>query len=871
MRARKHQVRIAQPSSRPSFRRGWTRSERSLVRVKSLTVRGFRAYGIDEQTLVLPSDIAAVWGTNSKGKTSLGEAFEFLLTGALSRRELMASSQDEFADSIRNVHLPIGTDVYVKATIVGADGEDHLVQRLLTTDYGKKQNCQSRLEIDGIIAQEGDLAALGIELSQPPIAAPVLAQHTLSYIFSAAPQNRATYFKALLEVTDLDDLRNDIALAGAQLRAPASPLLAKFDKCAALPALTTTIGALRTASPDKTATMAKLEAAAATLISNAGEPVPATLADRLHGLERIIAEHRTKTFPVDGFKRAELPGWTAPGAMTWAAVDTFVTESEKVSTDTRRLSALFNEVLRVPAVATMAGSLQCPVCGTDNALTPERVQAIRVHVADTDDYRDAEASAKTAFAELASSAAALVTAADAALPHFWKQGSAARRKTGFTIPRLRTVLGTRSDEVLPQWFPQASKLARASRQLKAAAIRLHALVADHAVDMEHTLSSETLRAAFEHAAQVRAELGAAVNAYKTPAQRVGEVLNEILDAQSITAGWQDFVDVATDPEAIRQALIDRRAHAMVAQELETALKQIDDAKEQVLNDKFTDYSGRIQTWWERLRPDEATFFAAVRPRKGAKRTIDFKAGLSPNADRSASKVRDVIAVFSQSQLHCLGLAMFLARAERDGGGFVVLDDPVLSSDEDYRAHFNTTVVEELLKIPIQVIVITQDHKTWNELEMRYRHRSISTAQLVLDEPRNGTRIENTSDELSAKISRATSLARGGHPQLRKESGLQLRDAGERLCKEMLVKEARAKGNAAAALADYDGKVLEWLVPRVEPLLVRDPSHPGKLLAFKSTVNNACHDNEPPSTGLMVQACGEIRYLVKEYLSSSNVG
>jgi hypothetical protein len=46
------------------------------------------------------------------------------------------------------------------------------------------------------------------------------------------------------------------------------------------------------------------------------------------------------------------------------------------------------------------------------------------------------------------------------------------------------------------------------------------------------------------------------------------------------------------------------------------------------------------------------------------------------------------------------------------------------------------------------------------------------------------------DELSAKISRATSLAGGGHPHLRKECGVQLRDAGERFCKEMLVRDAR---------------------------------------------------------------------------------
>ena len=150
--------------------------------------------------------------------------------------------------------------------------------------------------------------------------------------------------------------------------------------------------------------------------------------------------------------------------------------------------------------------------------------------------------------------------------------------------------------------------------------------------------------------------------------------------------------------------------------------------------------------------------------------------------------------------------------------------------------------------------------------MRYRHVSISTAQLYIDSPASGTVIENTSDALLAKISRATSLARGGHPDSRKECGVQLRDAGERFGKEMMVKGRHAKGDADATLGDYDGKMLEWLCPRVEPLLTKDPSHPGKLEAFRATVNRACHDNTPPSTGEMTQACGEIRYLAKVYLA-----
>jgi hypothetical protein len=84
----------------------------------------------------------------------------------------MASSADEFADALRNAHLPAGQVAYVAAQITAPDGTTHQIRRVLTADYAKRQNCQSRLEIDGKAAVEADLAVLGIALSQPPLEAP---------------------------------------------------------------------------------------------------------------------------------------------------------------------------------------------------------------------------------------------------------------------------------------------------------------------------------------------------------------------------------------------------------------------------------------------------------------------------------------------------------------------------------------------------------------------------------------------------------------------------------------------------------------------------------------------------------------------------
>jgi DNA repair exonuclease SbcCD ATPase subunit len=103
----------------------------SPCRISKLEIQGFRSFGRDAQALELPSLLAAVWGPNSQGKTSLAEAIEFLLTGQIVRRALMGSGQDEFADALRNAHLPAGTPCFVQATVVDGHGSPHTIKRTL--------------------------------------------------------------------------------------------------------------------------------------------------------------------------------------------------------------------------------------------------------------------------------------------------------------------------------------------------------------------------------------------------------------------------------------------------------------------------------------------------------------------------------------------------------------------------------------------------------------------------------------------------------------------------------------------------------------------------------------------------------------------
>lgn len=831
-------------------------------RIRSITVKGFRAFGANEQTLNLPSDIAAVWGPNSKGKSSLAESFEFLLTGRIARRELMASSQDEFANALRNAHLPAGEDVYVSAKIIANDGNSHSVRRTLTSDYGKKQSCSSRLVIDGSDATEDDLKGLGIVLSQPPMEAPVLALHTLSYIFSVGPQNRATYFKTILEVTDLDHLRNAVASSGEALAAPEDPIIDKFKR--SLPVLKTAIGMLQPI-PNEAGFTAAFQKAAEILIENTGQRAPYSFEEKLAAIRTILVDRRSSTFPVTEFQRDQRIEWSPPPDSIWTSLTTNLDEVRKVEAESRQLNALFVEALKIPSIARIEESVDCPLCGVQLALTLDRVRDIRTHVKNNSLFQNAQREIESGLAGLLASIRDLETRSAAAMPAFLRKKSSERRKIGFSLDRLRELLGELAPEVVDDWLSNVRQLLQAKASLRRASTKVKAMLEQSTSQLLASLDVGQLQSKFSELSSTYNNFVDSLTEYAVTEGALTTSLNQVLDRHSDTMGWEDFLELSQDRERLRTVLIESAARKSIRDELELAITEIDRAKEAVLDDKFADYSALIQVWWERLRPNESTFFSEVKPRKRTKRTIDFKAGLSVNQDRSAPQVSDVIAVFSQSQLHCLGLAMFLARAEHEGLGFIILDDPVLSSDEDYRVHFNSTVLSELLEIPIQVVVLTQDHDTWEELEARFRHVNISNAQLYVENPSEGTVIDNTSDELLAKISRAKSLARGGHPQSRKECGIHLRDAGERFCKEMLVNAELKKGNTMSSLTDYDEKTLEWLCPRIEPLLDQDPSHGGKLEVFRNTVNNACHDNSPPSNAEMTMACGELRYLVKEYL------
>ncbi|MGY3149551.1 hypothetical protein ACVWYQ_006550 [Bradyrhizobium sp. USDA 3397] len=833
-------------------------------RIQRIDLQGFRGFGASPQSFTLPETVTALWGGNSQGKTSLAEAIEFLMTGHIARRELLASAKDEFSQSLRNAHLPAAVSVFVEATFMCPDGVSHRLRRTLTSDYDGSTACTSTLQMDGVRCTESDVeGTLGLRLLHPPLRAPVLAQHTLAYVFTASPTDRAAYFRAVLDTQDLEDFRSAVASLSSRLKPPQNTELEALAVLDTIPGHAAHAKAMRNTKTEP-ALGAALSRSVEALLFSIGIALKPTPAERIQQLSAELETRRSQAFPIDLFARKALAPWNAPADDLASTVDVFRREQAAISQETRRLVSLFESALAIPAVHDCIEPTDCPLCGTADAVTPERVVFLNAQLRTNESYQSAEkallASLRAADAKLV----ALNDAAKAALPKFMGILAAERRKCDFRVARVATL--SADQEGTSRWVAATRVFFRAymrhRRLIEAIRVEISYAMRDPFSWRRDTALAQSL----DRLRDYYADLESAASGYGLAIDGISATLKASVDLSTNTRGWEELIALARKPSAAWLALELFRHHEQVVKAIERAVRDIDTASGKVADEKFADLSAQVLAWWERLRPGEPTFFSAVQ-RRGVKtrRTVDLKVALSSKDDRSDIKLRDAVAVFSQSQLHCLGLALFLARAIEGGAGFVVLDDPVLTSDDDFRPNFASSVIEALLDSSVQVIVITQDHKSWKDIGHRWEHRGAAQFQIVRENAVAGTEIRGQDDALATMLAQARPFINSQDSDQRKEGATRLRRVIERLCKELIVKSRRTRGDSMASITDYDSKNYGDYSAQALALLTLDPAHRGKLTAAYSYVTPGPHDDTPPSTAQLKVAAGDLNRLKKDYL------
>jgi len=782
--------------------------------------------------MIFDAEIALIWGGNSQGKTSVAEAIEFLLSGTVVRPVMLGGAKNEYDRSLRNAYLPDNEPTAVRAGIEDEVGKERLVERELRADFGRGQDCSSRLTVDGVVVD--DLAALGIVLAEAPLRAPVLFQHSIRYALSAAPTERLAYFKALFEIGDLEVLADALKSVVDGLAEPAVALETQIREVAKDPLLAPILrNPLGEAGLTEAALSRRLsDACRAGIVAMGGEqpgsdvPLDA-LRDRLQAEVEKVQRRR---FDLAAWR----PGQAAPPPDTTAEhCREYLETAASVDREVEQLRAVFDAILRVPAYEHLDHDVRCPVCD-DGTLTPARVSALRDEVAAGAALRERQSAAQRELQALIAQLRSVAELAPRLAPN-------AATLEGEALADIEASAAAVVGEVFPllDHRDDARELAAASSTLSDAAARAldEAEAAAEQLSALARFDADTLVASVRGVQEACEASGAARARYLAA---VGTSLGRIADAITREVGtetWDALAQLSESPAGIVAELHRREATMRAKREFVRAHAEIEQAKLAVFRKKFANMSDEIFKWWNLLRPDEPVVFERAAPRAGGRRFVDLKAKLSAGG---IVEERDALGIFSDSQLNALGLAAFLARAILQGTPLVVLDDPVQAGDDEHRDTFIDVVLPELVRQGLQVIVTTHDSHMRALLSNVHE---IDGFTVTLDEPEKGTVVFKGTDTAEALLNEAKGFIKET-PSLRDTGAHKLRVAAERLAKEILVEKRQAAGERAS-LGDYRKWGLDKLVPKLCDVL-ESSTERGNWRNVSTRLSPGMHDDAPPA-------------------------
>lgn len=846
-------------------------------------VQGFRAYGATPQRVDLVPQLVVVHADNSHGKTSLVEALEFLFAGATTRRQLLGGSASEFTDALRNAHLGPSDRVYVEVGLEADDGVHHVLRRELTCDYRGATDCVSTLSLDG--TEIPDVVAAGLKLSDPPLSAPVLLEHTLRYAVSAKPGERSDYFKAVLEVSDLDLLRQR-AKSFLKEREASDPstIITTLERLAGIPTFESAVRSLR-AGHDATMVAVALGELCDVVVPQSDGEESRTLQDASAAVMAALKRRQAQTLPLaelfapapespavvpdPGGVDGDESNQPSPGRWFVSEFLEYGERIERVAQSTAAMLPVLEAAMNVRAIQQIEDGhpVDCPLCLAPATLDHARVEQIRSQLAEqhglTTEARRLQKliqSVRDRAEALARGARAAVPTAAGWSPELRKQRAAASAALTNDESAFAPVLdhidfladaGVRAEAAVATLLPTLDVLEARAREV-------------HAIEAEAiSAAGAALAEALEAVVRVATTHAAATATTTTFVAAV----RPLLEAATATEGWAAISYLAARPDVVQEALAAESRRVGATRKLRKAIGQIEAAMQAVLDQRLLGMDRQIRRWWDLLRPSELTTFDAITRRGTGQRFLDVKASLATSVP-STGVVRNALAVLSTSQLNALGLSAFLARCQALQSPLVVLDDPIPGSDREHRSTFANGVVGALLDDGHRVLVCTHDPELARALHVWHQHRGVGQYQAVLVDPITGTRLEVTGDDFENLMLEAQNQMHSPIRANRRAAGNSLRIATERLAKHVAVAGRRRSGEAGATLEDYDGKNLRHLGPLAQRYAVRD-NEPGEWGMLARVLNDADHDAEPPHPPELKQCHSSLRQIKKQHIANDS--
>jgi len=644
------------------------------MRLLTLTIRNFRGFGAIAESIRLDGNLILFFGPNGFGKTSIAEAIEWLFYGTTKRRQRGDTySRSEYAGTFANVHG--GQPVEVEA-LVQFNGTTVRLCRRMTTDES------SETLIEGVLAP---FTAL---LNPLEAVYPVIAQHGLQTFIHAKPKDRRDAICAALGLDELTSLKSalDSARTSFQRTPPRvvtqarrelmenAAVLAQIDATAPLAARWRRTPPQVNVAADTAALLQASAVLAGTSCSTVDEALEALRAQRLIASRAVFDS--SKLSPPDDAAAIR----TALGSKSQVVLQSLATVERLIAAAIAAIVSAYPTVLLEfwsKGLELADDSAECPMCDA-TTLSERRKNELRSRLA--------------AATRSMASHKAMVDAIDRAKVQLAEVKEAIDH---LGISQLQS--GDR-EHLSRMYVEQPDSLNTLLSRYDRFDEARHAILAEIASTTDFLSHCTTRLSDPANASTVNSEAASAKD-------RPAEPLSASLDAyDAYVEGWAAFEPslssrIASDKvvakiDAVGKTLrklshmrvLYRYDHVLTeAQELIRSVEAEIQLQQGAL---LTTRGTEVKDLYDRLNRGANVGFDTMEPGTDSMKLHASSFGIRMSA----------AANLSECQLNCVGLAMWLMRATTPSSpfGFVLLDDPVQSMDDDHTEAFISDVVPHLM-------------------------------------------------------------------------------------------------------------------------------------------------------------------------------
>jgi len=657
------------------------------MRLKEITICGFRGFN-KKQTISLDNNIMLIYGSNGSGKSSLVEALEWLFWGDISRRERSSCKSEYMTNYLRNIHYEAEDNPFVEVVVL-LQGNEIKIKKELIGVTGFKYYINDE--------EVKDLSSLNINLEKS--AKPILSQGEIKKFVDTEPKDRWEEISKILGIEIFGKFREELMRLSNKFENDPEYQEAKRERDSVLLPIKPYL-------PKFSAMVEKeffdYKEALSLLLSEISEIISVKINDIKEAKITLDQKQSEILRKVKKPKGLEFLDIHSP--FEEAELNEIIELCYKAKSYTEKLKEVDKNYLKFLELGlTLLQPPKCPFCGEDT-LTEEKRKSIQKEVEENKEILKFIKEFEKDLTTLKIKKSMIL-----------KVNSFVKDKSNIS----KAINELKKEGIYKLELQQLNKVIEKYPEIEALRDQILSAL-DEILDILSKLLSK--REVYDENL-----LDEKISILNKNLKDLSKILLEVIELvkkarDSLVSKARELTSQEKEKYQLFNNLLNllkKIKYLKIAVSYKTKIDLINDTitkleqfEKRKAGELLEELSKDIQYYYNKLNPEEPIQFKRIKPTPGVRRQARLEA-------EAFGKEINPVTCFSEAHMNSLGLSLYFPQRVdyNPEWGFVMLDDPVQSMDDDH-----TNQLIDILKEKSetkQIIILTHSSKFREDIETRF--------------------------------------------------------------------------------------------------------------------------------------------------------